>query len=92
MSAFSLPLLAKIEIRHHHHRHRAWNLWFPLFVLWLLCLPIVLVLLPIFFLGCLVTWIDPFRALGIFWEILSALKGMHFEIEHSGNHVRVRLQ
>ncbi|HEY6274013.1 MAG TPA: hypothetical protein VIX19_18690 [Terriglobales bacterium] len=67
------------------------GLWIPLFLIWLLLLPIVLVLSPIAMLGCLVVQINPFRAFRVFWHILAGLTGTHIEVKAPDAMVLVRI-
>jgi len=54
---------------------------FPLFIVWLLLLPLGLVLLPFVLIACLAAQINPLRAFAAFWRIFAALRGTHVEIE-----------
>lgn len=56
------------------------RLWVPLFLIWLFLLPLVLILLPFFCIGCWIMEINPFQALKTFWEILCALKGTLIDV------------
>ena len=57
------PLLAVVHIL-PNAVHRGIRLWVPLFLIWLLLLPFLLVLLPVYFVVCAVIDIDPFETLG----------------------------
>ena len=74
------PLLALVQIL-PNTVHRGIRLWVPLFLIWLLLLPFVLVLLPVYFIVCAVIDIDPIRTLGTFLRVLGNLNGMHVEVD-----------
>jgi hypothetical protein len=57
------------------------HIWVPLFLIWLLLAPLVIVLLPIAFIACLFMRINPFRAVAAVWSCLSATRGTHIEID-----------
>lgn len=79
-----IPLLAVIRVD--------WlRLWIPLFVIWLLLLPLVLVLLPLAMLACLAIRVDPFPALGAFWQVFTGLRGTNIEVNDPNAQVRVRI-
>ena len=61
--------------------HRGIRLWVPVFLIWILLLPFLLVLLPVFFVVCAVIDIHPFKALGAFFAILTSLNGTHIEVD-----------
>ncbi|MBV9043559.1 MAG: hypothetical protein JO348_07270 [Alphaproteobacteria bacterium] len=61
--------------------HRGLRLWVPVFLIWILLLPFVLVLLPLFFVMCAVIDIHPLRTLGGMMQLLGSLGGTHIEIE-----------
>ncbi len=67
------------------------RLWIPLFVVWLLLLPFVLLLLPLMMLACLVVGINPLRALGIFWQVFTGLRGTNIEVNDNNAAVVVRI-
>jgi len=74
------PLLAVVHILPNQMR-RGIRLWVPLFLIWLLLLPFLLVLLPVYFVVCAVVDIDPLRTLGAFIAVLGNLNGTHVEVE-----------
>ncbi len=74
------PLLALVHIL-PNPAHRGIRLWVPLFLIWLLLLPFVLVLLPVYFVVCAVIDIDPFHTLGSMLMLLGSLNGMHVEVD-----------
>ncbi len=86
-----IPLIADVKYR-RDKRGRTYHLWVPLFLIWLLLAPIALLLLPFFFLGCLITWINPFQAIGIFAEILSSVRGTKIEVDVPGHFIWVDIR
>ena len=74
------PMLAVVHIMPSRTRRRL-RLWVPLFLVWLLLLPFVLVLLPVYFVVCAVMDIAPFATLGAFFALLGSLNGTHVEVE-----------
>jgi hypothetical protein len=54
-------------------------LWVPLFLGWLLLLPLALLLLPLFLVGSLIGMLNPFRVLWVFWGILNGARGTSVE-------------
>ncbi len=77
------PMLAVVRIL-PHRAGRHIRLWVPLFLAWLLLLPFVLVLLPVYFVVCAVKDIAPFRTLGAVLAVLGGLNGTHVEVESHG--------
>jgi hypothetical protein len=84
-----IPLVAAVTIR--NKRSRGFRLWIPLALVWLLLLPVVLLLLPVVFVACWAGRVDPFRALPVFWEILSGLKGANAEFDGRGATVLIHV-
>lgn len=78
-----IPLAAVIAVR-PAGRSSDRRLWIPvpLFLVWLLALPFLLLALPVFFIACLASRVDPFRALWILWQLLCALRTTHVSLEH----------
>ena len=54
-----IPLFAVIGFR--TSRQRTFRLWLPLFLVWLLLLPVVLALFPFFLVGCLILDMNALR-------------------------------
>jgi hypothetical protein len=73
-----IPFVAVVSVpdRNSH----TFRLWIPLFLVWLLVLPLGLLLLPVVFIGGLVCRVNPFRALSVVCQILSALKDANVEV------------
>jgi hypothetical protein len=67
------------------------HLGFPLWVTWILLLPLAIVILPLLLLVCLVRLTDPWRVISIFWGILRALKGTEVEVDHHSRLVAISI-
>ena len=78
-----IPLAAVIAVR-PGWRSSNRRLWIPvpLFLVWLLALPFLVLALPIFFIACLASRVDPFRALWVLWQLLCALSTTRVSVEH----------
>lgn len=75
-----IPFVAVVSLR--NHESRTFRLWVPLFLIWLLMLPLAIVLSPFVFLACLVCRVNPFRGVAVMWQILNALTDTELEVEH----------
>lgn len=84
-----IPMFAVFGVR--TRRRHIFRIWIPIFIAWLLLLPLVLVLLPFFLIGCLVLGVNGIRALVIFWQVLASLAGTHVEINDPEHYVLIRL-
>jgi hypothetical protein len=67
------------------------RLWIPLFLVWLLLLPLVLVLFPLAFVVGLWARINAFRLYGVVWRILSSLRNTLVEVTNDGVAFRLRV-
>lgn len=84
-----IPIQSTVCIR--NRRRRGFPIWIPLFLVWLLLLPVALLLLPLIFAAFLVVRVNPFRALSILWEIVTALKGTDVAVDDGHYSVLVRI-
>jgi uncharacterized membrane protein SpoIIM required for sporulation len=73
-----IPFVAVVSVP--DRRSHTFRLSIPLFLVWLLVLPLSLLLLPAVFIGGLVCQVNPLRALSVVWQILSALKDTNVEV------------
>ena len=73
-----IPLLAALRIGRHT------RLWIPipLFLLWLLLLPLCLLLLPVFVWACRAQRVPAGRTLAAGWGLLRGLRGTQAELTH----------
>ncbi len=79
-----IPLLIVVRVR--------WvRLWIPLFVVWILLLPLVLVLLPFAVLACFIVRINPLKAILTFWGLFSAFRGTTIDVDDGKNLVAVQI-
>ena len=83
-----IPLFVVIRV---HTGGRRFGLWVPLFLAWLLLLPLVLVLLPFVVIGCLLARMNPWRLLKTGWQLLTGLNGTNVEVQHGERQVQVRM-
>jgi uncharacterized membrane protein len=75
-----IPFVAVVSLR--NQESRTFRLWIPLFLIWLLLLPLAVLLTPFVFIACLVCRVSPFHAVAVMWQILWALNDTEFEVEH----------
>ena len=74
------PLLAVVHIL-PNAIDRGIRLWVPLFLIWLLLLPFLLVLLPVFFIVCAAIDIHPFGNLRAVFTFIGSLSDTHVEVD-----------
>lgn len=74
-----IPFVAVVSLR--NQESRTFRLWIPLFLIWLLLLPIAILLSPFIFIACLVCRVNPFRGVAVLWQILTALADTNVEVE-----------
>jgi len=75
-----IPFVAVVSLR--NQESRTFRLWIPLFLMWLLLVPLGVLLSPFIFIGFLVCRVNPFRGIAVLWQILSALADTKLEVEH----------
>jgi len=75
-----IPFVAVVSLR--NQESRTFRFWIPLFLIWLLLLPLAVVLSPFIFIGCLLCHVSPFRGVAVIWQILNALTDTNIEVEH----------
>ena len=84
-----IPLLLTVRIG--GAGSRGVPLWVPLFLVWLSLLPLALLLLPLFLVGCLIGRLNPFRVLWVFWGILNGARGTSVEAANGRHAVLIRI-
>jgi hypothetical protein len=84
-----IPLIGVVSWR-RWPRSRSFRLWIPLFLLWLL-LPFALLALPVLFIVCLVSRVNPFEAIATFWGICAGFRDTHIEIDNGEALVLIRI-
>lgn len=80
-----------VEWWNRSHRNRRFSLWIPLFLAWLLLLPLVLILFPVVALACLFVRINAVRLYAAAWGILSGLRKTRVEVRSPGSRVLVNI-
>ena len=75
-----IPFVAVVSLR--NQQSRTFRLWIPLFLIWLLLLPLAILLAPFIFIACLVCRVNPWRGVRLLWQILTALADTNVEVEH----------
>ena len=75
-----IPFVAVVSLR--NQQSRTFRLWIPLFLIWLLLLPLAILLAPFIFIACLVCRVNPWRGIALLWQILTALADTNVEVEH----------
>jgi uncharacterized membrane protein len=75
-----IPFVAVISLR--NQQSRTYRFWIPLFLVWLVLLPLALLLSPFIFIACLLCRVNPLRGVAVLWEILNALADTRLEVEH----------
>jgi uncharacterized membrane protein len=74
-----IPLVAVVSLR--NQKSRTFRLWIPLFLVWLLLLPLAVLLSPFVFIACLACRVNPFRGVAVTWQILNALADTNVQVE-----------
>jgi hypothetical protein len=75
-----IPFVAVVSLR--NQESRTFRLWVPLFLVWLLLLPVAIILSPFIFIACLFCRVNPFRGVAVIRQILNALTDTTLEVEH----------
>jgi len=75
-----IPFVAVVGLR--NQESRTIRLWIPLFLVWIVLLPVALLLSPVILIACVVCRVNPFRAVALVWQIVTALGRTEFEMEH----------
>ena len=75
-----IPFVAVVSLR--NQESRTFRLWIPLFLVWLLLLPLAILLSPFIFIACVVCRMNPLRGVAVMWQILNALTDTELEVEH----------
>jgi len=83
-----IPLFAVVR---WHTGRRQLGMWLPLFLAWLLLLPLLLVLSPFFVIGCLLARMNPLRMTATCWQVVTGLRGTNIELQHGERHFQVRM-
>ena len=85
-----IPMAGVVALR-TRPQGRVWWIPLPLFLLWLILLPALIVVVPAIFVVSLIMHINPYRALSISWQLLAGLRGLHVQVEEKHTAVLIRL-
>lgn len=91
-----IPWSASVRVNWTTHRpsaprqHRL-RLWVPLFLVWILLLPLVLILFPVVALACIFVRVNALRLYSTAWSILTSLRHTFVEVHSPAANVRVHL-
>jgi hypothetical protein len=81
-----IPMLAVLRVERPARRRV--RLLLPLFLLWLLALPVLIVTLPVVAVILIAYRRNPLRLFAAYWNVLSAIPGSHVEVSgRRGQHV-----
>ena len=60
------------------------HLWIPLplFLLWLILLPLAVVWVPLVFITCWIVEVNPWRAISVTWQLLAGLRNTRLHVDH----------
>lgn len=75
-----IPFVAVVRLSNQDSR--TFRLWIPLFLIWILLLPLAVLLSPFIFVSCALCRVNPFRGVSVVWQILNALADTNIEVEH----------
>ena len=75
-----IPFVAVVSLR--NRESHTFRLWIPLFLMWVLLVPLGILPSPFIFIGFLVCRVNPFRGVAVLWQILTALADTKLEVEH----------
>jgi hypothetical protein len=86
-----IPSFAVVRIQNSGPGWKGMRLWLPLILLYLPLLLLSPLLLLIVVAGCLVGRVSPWKAIRVFWGILTGLSGTDVHVRSEGNQVMVRI-
>ena len=85
-----IPMAGILAFRTQPHG-RVWWIPLPLFLLWLILLPTLVVVVPAIFVVSLIVGINPWRALSISWQLLAGLRGLRVQVDEKDVAVLITL-
>lgn len=90
-----IPMIMRIHIKERDKKRV--RLILPLFLVWLLLLPFVIILTPLVLLAALILWTSGFgktilRAGPAFFSVLSALSNLHIQVEKPDSKILIWLR
>lgn len=95
-----IPFSASLHLRHaeapvwgkpHSRRVRTLNLWIPLFLAWLILLPLLLLLFPILLIPGIVFGVNVLELYATIWRILSSLNNTLVEVDNEEVSLQLRI-
>ena len=84
-----LPFLLKLRIQTQDGR-QIW-LVLPLFLLWLLLLPFLLLLSPFILIRFIVQGVNPLHATTVLWNMFCGLSGMEFDLQQHHSNIKMHI-
>ncbi|OGH05737.1 MAG: hypothetical protein A2W22_02055 [Candidatus Levybacteria bacterium RBG_16_35_11] len=89
-----IPLLLRIRVRNEDHR--GVNLWLPLFLLWLIVLPLLVALLPLVLLAALILWPSGKGKVLLYgyvmiFGLIGYMSGLKIDIRSRSNNIYINL-
>ena len=85
-----IPMVGVMALR-IEPKGRRWWIPLPLFLLWLILLPLAIVLVPVVIVVCAIVDINPFQAIGTAWQLLAGLRNIRVDVQTREADVHVRL-
>jgi hypothetical protein len=90
-----IPLILRLRVKDKNSRK--FGIWFPLFLLWLIVLPILALPLPLILIASLISWQcgagrKIWLAYIAVFVVIGNLSGLHFEINSKGENVYIDLK
>jgi hypothetical protein len=85
-----IPMVGIIALR-THPQGRVWWLPLPLFLLWLIMLPALIIVVPAIVVVSEIMRVDPYRALSVSWQLLAGLRGLRVQLEAEHTAVLIKL-
>jgi hypothetical protein len=82
-----IPFVAMVTVR--GSESRTFRLWVPLFLVWLLLIPLAILLSPVIFIVCLACRMNPLRGFVAIWQVLAALSHTECAVDHGSAGVSV---
>ena len=77
-----IPMMAVLRVERPLRRRI--RLWLPVFLLWLLALPVLIVILPVAAVILIAYRRNPLRIFAAYWNVLNAIPGSHIEVSGRG--------
>ncbi len=89
-----IPLLLRIRVRNEDYK--GVNLWLPLFLLWLIVLPLLVALLPLVLVAALILWPSGKGKLILYgyimiFRLIGYMSGLKIDIRSRDNNIYVNL-